>query len=226
VKKCSASHYKSLKVRPISDILHISEHHSGEPIVNALIKALTSRMEVTCNRQSMLYVGDNIKIAIEERAAPIFNNKGELSGAVLCLRDVTIARNDLDRRTWEASHDPLTRIWNRRAFESSIDIAIKQATHNTQHYVLCFMDLDRFKVINDSCGHAAGDELLIKVTQLIQSKIRKNDVLARLGGDEFGLLLEECDPTEGKAIANEMIKTLEGAGIHCWNKYRLNNNHQ
>lgn len=201
---------QKLKGRPISDILHISEHHSGEPIVNALVKALSSRMEVSCNRQSMLCVGDNIKIAIEERAAPIFNNKGELSGAVLCLRDVTVARNDLDRRTWEASHDPLTRIWNRRAFESSIDIAIKHARHNTQHYVLCFMDLDRFKVINDSCGHAAGDQLLIQVTQLIQSKIRKNDVLARLGGDEFGLLLEGCNPEQGKVIGNELIKTLEG----------------
>ena len=206
---------QKLKGKPISDILHIKEHHSGEPIVNALVKALSSRMEVSCSRQGMLYVGDNIKIAIEERAAPIFNNKGQLSGAVLCLRDVTIARNDLNRRSWEATHDPLTRLLNRRAFEGCIDIAIKQAKRNTQRYVLCFMDLDRFKIINDSCGHAAGDELLIKVTQLLQSKIRKNDILARLGGDEFGLLLEGCDPVQGKVIANELINALESFQFYC-----------
>lgn len=206
---------QELKGKPISEILHIVDHPSGKPIINSLTKALSSGIEVSCNRQSLLYVGGNIKIAIEERAAPIFNKKNKLLGAVLCLRDVTVARNTLERRSWEASHDLLTGIWNRRAFENSIDIAIKQVKNKTQDYVLCFMDLDRFKIVNDSCGHAAGDELLIKVAQLIQSKIRKNDILARLGGDEFGLLLEECDSTQGKIIANELINSVEGFQFYC-----------
>lgn len=206
---------QELKGKSISDILHIVDHPSGKPIVNSLVKALNSGIEVSCNRQSLLYVGDNIKIAVEERAAPIFNKNNKLLGAVLCLRDVTVARNTLERRSWEASHDLLTGIWNRRAFENSIDIAIKQVKNKNRDYVLCFMDLDRFKIVNDSCGHAAGDELLIKVTQLIQSKIRKNDILARLGGDEFGLLLEECDSTQGKVIANELINSVEGFQFYC-----------
>jgi len=201
----------------LSEILHFTDNTTGKPIVSALQKALSSQEEVSCNGQSMLDVGDDLTIAIEERAAPIFNNKGKLSGGVLCLRDVSVARNYLERRSWEASHDSLTGLWNRRAFENSIAVAIARAHNNEQQYALCFMDLDRFKVVNDSCGHAAGDELLIQITRLMQSKVRESDLLARLGGDEFGLLLEGCNAVQGKVIANEIIEALEKFQF-CWDK--------
>lgn len=199
---------QELKGRPITDVLKIKDSTTGEPIVLALTKTLNTHTKSSCNSKSILEIAGK-KIAIEERAAPIFDDDGKLIGAVLSLRDVSIARNYLERRSWEASHDPLTEILNRRAFQSSIDDAIYQAHKNHTHYILCFMDLDRFKVINDSCGHAAGDELLKKITNLLQDKLRKEDVLARLGGDEFGLLLEGCSASQGEVIANELINSVE-----------------
>lgn len=200
---------EEIQGQKISEILHLTENSTGTPIASALVKALSSRTTASCDGRSMLEVADNHQIAIEERAAPIFNSSGKLSGAVLCLRDVSIARDYLERRSWEASHDSLTELLNRRAFENSIAEAIVRAHNDERHYVLCYMDLDRFKVVNDSCGHSAGDELLMQLTRMMQTKVRESDILARLGGDEFGLLLEGCNAERGEIIANELLAAVE-----------------
>jgi diguanylate cyclase (GGDEF)-like protein/PAS domain S-box-containing protein len=200
---------EEIRGKQVSEILHFTDNSTGAPIASALVKALSSRKAASCNGRSMLEVADTIKIAIEERAAPIFTSNGKLSGGVLCLRDVSIARDYLERRSWEAFHDSLTGLLNRRAFENSIATAIDRAHNSEQHYVLCYMDLDRFKVVNDSCGHAAGDELLTQLTRMMQSKVRETDILARLGGDEFGLLLEGCSSARGQIIANELLAAVE-----------------
>lgn len=193
----------------ISELLHITDNSTGAPIASALVKALSSRRATSCDGRSMLEVAGSLKIAIEERAAPIFSSSHNLSGGVLCLRDVSIAREYLERRSWEASHDSLTGLLNRRAFENCIAEAIERANNDDQYYVLCYMDLDRFKVVNDSCGHAAGDELLIQLTRMMQAKVRGGDILARLGGDEFGLLLEGCSSARGQIIANELLAAVK-----------------
>lgn len=194
--------------KPISDVIQIV-NAAGDNIDNTLLKALQYKKETSCDGQSTLRINDSIAIAVEERAAPTFNNKGQLSGGVLSLRDVSNARNYLEQRSWEASHDPLTGLLNRRAFQKNITFAIDEVNNQHEQYVLMFMDLDRFKVVNDSCGHAAGDELLTQIAQLMQYKIRDTDLLARLGGDEFGVLLGGCDLTQAKIIANQFLKTIE-----------------
>lgn len=193
----------------LSEFLQLTDKITGLAIDCALLETLQSRTVTSCRERSMLETPDNRKIAVEERAAPTFDSNNKLSGGVLCLRDVTLAREYLELRSWEASHDSLTGLINRREFENLINKAIDIASTDGQQYVLCFMDLDRFKVVNDSCGHSAGDELLKQLTQIMHHQIRESDTLARLGGDEFGLLLEGCDEERGGTIANALLSAVE-----------------
>lgn len=110
------------------------------------------------------------------------------------------------RLSYQASHDSLTGLINRREFEVRLNHIIRNAqTENTQHSI-CFLDLDKFKIINDTSGHAAGDEFLKQVSSTIQSLLRQTDVLARLGGDEFAILLDGCSINKAKNISNLIIK--------------------
>ncbi|WP_199711779.1 EAL domain-containing protein [Alginatibacterium sediminis] len=195
--------FEQMKGLPIADVLNL-RNKSGDRHPLVIDTVLATRAEASCEGQSFLDVNNKV-VAIEERAAPIFSHNQEMTGVVLCIRDVTIARNYLEQRSWEASHDSLTSLLNRRAFEQKVSKAIERSKQGKHRFVLCFMDLDRFKVVNDSCGHAAGDELLMQITQLMESQVREGDVLARLGGDEFGLLIDGCDTTQGELICNEIV---------------------
>ncbi|MCW8930411.1 MAG: EAL domain-containing protein [Gammaproteobacteria bacterium] len=106
--------------------------------------------------------------------------------------------------SYQAMHDPLTNLFNRCYFEHQVTEAIEQRKHFHHNYALLYLDLDQFKVVNDTCGHVAGDELLKQITSLLKNKVRKKDTLARLGGDEFGLLLKDCDIDRASSIGNEL----------------------
>lgn len=110
--------------------------------------------------------------------------------------------------SWQATHDPLTGLVNRRSFESRLADALREVRREQAQHTLMYLDLDQFKVVNDTCGHAAGDELLRQVSTLLQSAVRHNDLLARLGGDEFGILLWECPATDGLVVAETLIEAL------------------
>ena len=115
------------------------------------------------------------------------------------------SRRELNRRlSYHASHDVLTGLVNRREFESRLERALKSAKARETSYAVCYIDLDQFKIINDTCGHSAGDALLGQVGALLKSKIRWRDTLARLGGDEFGLLLESCSLDEALRTAESL----------------------
>lgn len=114
-----------------------------------------------------------------------------------------------EKLLWQASHDPLTGLINRREFEKRLDEAVSAAKNEHQIYTLCYIDLDRFKIVNDSCGHAAGDELLRQVSTLFKSQIRKTDVFARLGGDEFSLLLCGCSQEQAIPILQKLQDSIQ-----------------
>ena len=103
----------------------------------------------------------------------------------------------------------MTGLYNRREFEQQVNSAIKDCQNKECHHVLCYLDLDRFKIVNDTCGHTAGDELLRQVTKLIKKRIRTSDIFARLGGDEFGLLLYQCPTEIGRKIANQLRQLIQ-----------------
>ncbi|HET7776574.1 MAG TPA: diguanylate cyclase, partial [Azospira sp.] len=116
----------------------------------------------------------------------------------------------------QASHDSLTGLMNRREFENQIRAVLAERSGEAPYHVLCFIDLDRFKIVNDTCGHAAGDELLRQITQLLRQRVRGQDLLARLGGDEFGLLLERCRLEDGTRVV-ESLRQLVSDFRFVWN---------
>jgi diguanylate cyclase (GGDEF)-like protein/PAS domain S-box-containing protein len=147
--------------------------------------------------------------AIEDSFAPIRNGANETVGGVLVFRDVTEARKLSRQLSWQASHDGLTGLTNRLEFEILLSNLLGSAKAQNKNHALLYMDLDQFKVVNDTCGHVAGDELLKKLALIISPAIRDSDTLARLGGDEFGVLLEGC-PLEGaRNIANEILGIIQ-----------------
>jgi len=110
--------------------------------------------------------------------------------------------------SWEASHDALTELINRQEFRKRLEAGLRTAKNQTQQHAICYLDLDKFKIVNDTCGHAAGDELLRQVSNLLQKQVRQTDVLARLGGDEFGLLLHNCSIQQGQAVAQSLLESI------------------
>jgi diguanylate cyclase (GGDEF)-like protein len=129
-------------------------------------------------------------------------------GAVLVFHDVTHAQKMALEMTYQATHDALTGLINRREFERRLEHALQTGKQDKKEHSLLYLDLDQFKVVNDTCGHTAGDELLKQLTAVLQAKLRSGDTLARLGGDEFGVLLESCPTGPALRIADLLRQTV------------------
>ncbi len=147
--------------------------------------------------------------AVEGTVATIRARGGQTAGAVAVLRDVTEARTLHQRLTYQATHDLLTGVPNRAEFERAVADALAQVRAGAREHVLLFLDLDGFKIVNDTCGHLAGDELLRHVGQLLSSKTRGSDMLARIGGDEFGILLRHCALDDGVRVAEDIVAAMD-----------------
>jgi diguanylate cyclase (GGDEF)-like protein len=145
---------------------------------------------------------------IESTASPIRDGSGAVSGGVLVFHDVSESRELNRKLSYHASHDILTGLVNRREFESRLERALRSAKARETAYALCHIDVDQFKIVNDTCGHSAGDALLGQVGALLKTKIRWRDTLARLGGDEFGVLLESCSLDEALRMAEQLRDTI------------------
>jgi diguanylate cyclase (GGDEF)-like protein len=159
---------------------------------NPVLEAIGEE-SIICSAQNIKLQGaDNRVFAVEHTAAPIRDETGQIHGGILIFRDVTEVRMLASQLSYQASHDTLTGLVNRREFEIRLQHALDSARAEHRDHTLCYIDLDQFKVINDTCGHAAGDELLKQVANAFKAELRDNDTLARLGGDEFGVLLEGC----------------------------------
>ena len=160
---------------------------------------------------------DGTQHEVEHTIAPIIDLNKAILGAVIILRDVTKIRSMEKRLSYQASHDALTGLINRREFEIRLKQSIRNShTEHTSHSI-CFLDMDKFKIINDTSGHAAGDEFLKQISKTIQSILRQTDVLSRLGGDEFGIILDSCSITQAKVICTQIIKTIKDTRFH-WEK--------
>ena len=145
---------------------------------------------------------------VEHTIAPIIDPQQDILGAVIILRDVTEMRNMEKRLSYQASHDALTGLINRREFEVRLQQTIRNAQTEKTSHSICFIDLDKFKIINDTSGHAAGDEFLKQISKTIQSQLRHTDVLARLGGDEFAIILDNCSIHQAKIIGSNILKCI------------------
>ncbi|MEG3958562.1 diguanylate cyclase [Microcoleus sp. herbarium2] len=189
---------------PLSAVFVIVHEVTRKPVENPIGKALLEKPIVGLAKDSILIARDGTEYAIENSAAPIRDRQGQIIGAVIVFHDVTESRNLARQLSWEATHDALTGLINRRGFEQQLIEAIASCQDSNQQHALCYLDLDRFKLVNDTAGHAAGDELLRQITTLLQKGVRANDTLARLGGDEFGLLLTQCPLSQAAKIAEQL----------------------
>ena len=156
----------------------------------------------------MLIRNDGTEFSVEITAAPMYDSAPKVIGAVLICRDVTEMRGMALEMSYQATHDSLTGLINRHEFERRLDQLIKTAREYGHQHALCYMDLDQFKVVNDTSGHTAGDQLLRQLAMLLQGKVRDRDTLARLGGDEFGVLIGECSLEQAKHIAQDICDTI------------------
>jgi diguanylate cyclase (GGDEF)-like protein len=151
---------------------------------------------------------DGSTVSINLVGSPIVSD-GQVSGIVLVLHDMTQERQYIANLSWQATHDALTGLANRREFEYRLEQALNGLARQAGRHSLMFLDLDQFKLVNDTCGHAAGDELLRHICAVLQSGLREGDTLARLGGDEFGVLLENCPPEQAERIAEQLRQMVQ-----------------
>jgi diguanylate cyclase (GGDEF)-like protein/PAS domain S-box-containing protein len=149
---------------------------------------------------------------------PYHDHMGKDSGVVVSWRDLTETHTLSEKLSYQASHDALTGLVNRREFEQRLRQLIDLARQEHTEHALCYLDLDQFKVINDTCGHVAGDELLRQLGMLLPEQVRKGDTLARLGGDEFGVLMERCSIMQATRVANALLDAIRNLQFHWEDK--------
>ncbi|MFN6525786.1 EAL domain-containing protein [Nostoc sp. ChiSLP03a] len=203
---CSEASAQGMLLEEVFKIVHET---TREKVQNPIQQALQENRIVNLANHTVLITENEREIAIEDSAAPIRNRQGQVIGAVMVFHDVTQNRQLSRQLSWQATHDPLTGLVNRQEFERRVEQALRLAKLDYQVHALCYLDLDRFKIVNDTCGHVAGDELLRQITVLLQEKIRKTDTLARLGGDEFGLLLIQCTLEQALRVANNLLSCVQ-----------------
>lgn len=190
---------------PLLTVLRITFGDNG-PLMENIYSADMSRTAI--EQEVVLHCRNGSSYDIQYSITPLSTLDGGSIGSVLVIQDVTESRKMLRQLSYSASHDDLTHLANRVSFENHLK-QLLQAVHNThQRHVLVFIDLDRFKAVNDSAGHAAGDALLCELASLMLSMLRTSDVLARLGGDEFGLLLPDCNIESARFISGRIISAI------------------
>jgi diguanylate cyclase (GGDEF)-like protein/PAS domain S-box-containing protein len=190
--------------RPVEEIFRAFHEETCEPLENPLTVSIRRVRPIKSVRPMLLIRRDGNEIYVESTAAPIRDGQGHVAGGVLVFHDVSESRELNRRLSYHASHDLLTGLVNRREFESRLERALKSARAREASYALCYLDIDQFKIVNDTCGHSAGDALLGQVGALLKSKVRWRDTLSRLGGDEFGILLESCTLDEAMRTAEQL----------------------
>jgi len=200
---------RAAKGSELYDVLTIVNDEGYPPEQNPVMQAMQEK-RIIDNCEAMTLVRENGEnYAVELTVAPIKDYGDTVTGAVLVFRNVTAIRDMTNQMAYQATHDSLTGLINRNEFERRLIEAIHVARNNREEHVLCYIDLDQFKVVNDTCGHRAGDELLKQLTVELHRKVRKSDTLARLGGDEFGILFLDCSLDKALQIAEVVRKAIK-----------------
>jgi diguanylate cyclase (GGDEF)-like protein/PAS domain S-box-containing protein len=189
------------KGKSLQTLFHLMNEDKTLPVAsNWLIDPASGFDEVVLERN------DGVSFIITKSTSPLRNDNGMLFGHVTVLHDVTMLRSLSNQLSYQARHDALTGLINRYEFDRKTQEAIDDAASGSRIHCIAYIDLDQFKVVNDTCGHAAGDQLLRQLADHLKAKVRSADTLARLGGDEFALLLMGCDLQKAQSILDEMLE--------------------
>ncbi|HEY7787423.1 MAG TPA: EAL domain-containing protein [Casimicrobiaceae bacterium] len=194
--------------RAVAEVFAVVDEGTGAPIADPVASVLTDGAVVEGDRNVVLLCRGAESIAIDYSVAPIRDRGADIVGAVLVIQDMSRERQYAARLSNLASHDALTGLLNRREFEQRLRAIVERREEAEGQHAVLYLDLDQFKVVNDTSGHAAGDELLRQVGALLRPRLREGDVLARLGGDEFGVLLPHCPPAPALRIGEALRKAI------------------
>ncbi len=189
--------------RGVEEVYRVVDEKNPTQALNLVSRCLSGAHAPITESLILMSLG-GLQYTIEQTVSPIREPSGAAIGMVVVFRDVTTERSLAHELAWQASHDALTNLANRHEFEHRLQELVESAQTSRISHALLYIDLDQFKLVNDTCGHVAGDELLRQLSALLSAKIRAVDTLARLGGDEFGLLLPGCGIEQAQVIAEKL----------------------
>ena len=193
--------------RPYGQVFQVSDAARSSAALDLVAQAI-SAAQTQRYPQLGLRQRQGASLLVEAAVSPILDADGELQGAVLAFRDVTAQRRLSREIEYQATHDELTGLGNRRAFEQNLAQAFADTRARASQHVVCYLDLDEFKVVNDTCGHTAGDELLRQIARLFAGVLREADHFCRIGGDEFGILLTDQSIEQALHVAERLQQRL------------------
>lgn len=204
--------------KPVTEVFNIIEETNRECAIDPIYVCLTENRTVGLATHTILISKDGTEYGIEDSAAPIRDEQQNILGAVLVFHDVTEQRKMASEMVYRATHDALTGLFNRKEFEHKLNHSLVTSHKNHCEHALLFIDLDQFKIINDTCGHTVGDKLLKSISHIMLKRLRNSDSLGRLGGDEFGILLEKCSLEPALRIAEDICKDIDSYRFTHHNK--------
>jgi diguanylate cyclase (GGDEF)-like protein/PAS domain S-box-containing protein len=208
--------------RPVGQVFHIVHEETRAPAENPVLACLAHGDNAGLPNHTVLVARNGDEYGIEDSAAPIRSDDGELLGVVLVFHDVTEQRRLSGEMSYRATHDALTGLVNRTEFETRLRRLLVRTHEDRSANALLYIDLDQFKLVNDACGHTAGDQLLQQVSRLLAETVRARDTLARLGGDEFGVLLEHCTTEQAQRVAQLICERMDDFRfIHSERRFRI-----
>ncbi|WP_019568575.1 EAL domain-containing protein [Thioalkalivibrio sp. ALMg13-2] len=197
-----------LAKRPLDEVVCLEAESGGDSMSARLESSGQVLAEAGHPAHMRLHTANDQTRPVQLSFTPILNRAADSQASVLVMRDISDLREVMRRLDYQATHDALTGLLNRPAFEACLEDQLRSArTHDTRH-TLCYLDLDQFKIINDTRGHTAGDELLRQVSALLPHLLHERDIVARLGGDEFGILMVDRDIEDGRTLAEEIGREL------------------
>jgi diguanylate cyclase (GGDEF)-like protein/PAS domain S-box-containing protein len=207
--------------RSLVQVFNVVDGPSRVPVSDRLEVAIHDDRTVASAQNAILTRRDGVEVAIEDSIAPIHDRHARLTGAVIVFRDVTTARAREDLLSVRIQHDALTNLPNRLLLIDRLEHAIAQARRRGTKVAVLFIDLDRFKDVNDALGHAVGDRLLQEVAKRLKSAVRESDTVGRLGGDEFVVVLSEVDHPQSAARQADKIRAVLAASPHAIGSQKL-----
>ncbi len=209
--------WRSLEAKgePLTRVFPLLHEATREPVETSAERVLDEERAMGLTSHFTLLRRDGSEIAIDESASPLRDAEGRLTGVVIVFRDATPQRQITRQLSHQATHDQLTGLVNRRELERRLARVVTSSQETGSTHGLCYLDLDRFKAVNDACGHAAGDELLRQLAGILRGELRTRDTLARLGGDEFAVLLEHCELEQARRIADALRIAVQNFRFSC-----------
>ena len=202
----------------IQRIFCLFNEDSREEVEDPIRQCLAYGETVQTSRDVTLKRHDGESCAIQYSASPIMADSGSALGVILVIHDVTETRMMEREISYQSTHDALTGLINRTEFESRLGFAIELTRQAAESHVLCHLDIDKLKIINDTCSHEAGDGMIMSVATTLQGCLRDSDVLGRLGGDEFGILLKNCTLASAADVAENMLSAIRALGFSSCNR--------